>query len=65
MHHYAMANTMKGLYFVTDRLDVALAVGADGIAIVSAICDSLDPFAASRELDDIIRTALTNRKLKP
>ena len=39
--------------------------GADGIAVVSAICASPDPFQASRELDDIIRTALTNRKLKP
>ncbi len=35
--------------------------GADGIAVVSAICTSPDPFKASRELDDIIRTALAKR----
>jgi thiamine-phosphate pyrophosphorylase len=44
--------------------EAVVMAGADGVAVVSAICASPDPFAASRELDDIIRTALTNRKLK-
>jgi thiamine-phosphate pyrophosphorylase len=35
--------------------------GADGVAIVSAICASPDPFAVSRELDEIIRKALQQR----
>ena len=45
--------------------EAVVMAGADGVAVVSAICASPDPFQASRELDDIIRTALTNRKLKP
>jgi thiamine-phosphate pyrophosphorylase len=45
--------------------EAAVMAGADGVAVVSAICAAPDPFAASRELADIIRTALTNRKLKP
>ncbi|MCX5819951.1 MAG: thiamine phosphate synthase [Deltaproteobacteria bacterium] len=39
--------------------------GADGVAVVSAICASPDPFAASRELDNIIRTALAGRVQGP
>jgi thiamine-phosphate pyrophosphorylase len=39
-----------------------VAAGATGVAVVSAICASSDPFAASRELDDIIRTALEKRE---
>ena len=45
--------------------EAVVMAGADGVAVVSAICASPDPFVASRELDDIIRTALTHRKLKP
>ena len=42
----------------------AVMAGADGIAVVSAICASPDPFQASRELDDIIRTALEKRGIQ-
>jgi len=36
----------------------AVKAGADGIAVVSAICAAPDPLAAARELHDIIRKAL-------
>lgn len=36
--------------------------GADGIAVVSAICAASDPHAAARELDGIIRAALDKRE---
>ena len=35
--------------------------GADGVAVVSAICASPDPYAASRELSSIIDSALASR----
>ena len=41
--------------------EAVVMAGADGVAVVSAICASPDPFQASRELDDIIRTALEKR----
>jgi thiamine-phosphate pyrophosphorylase len=41
--------------------EAVVLAGADGVAVVSAICASPDPFQASRELDDIIRTALEKR----
>jgi thiamine-phosphate pyrophosphorylase len=41
--------------------EAAVMAGADGIAVVSAICAAPDPFAASRELDGIIRAALAKR----
>jgi thiamine-phosphate pyrophosphorylase len=39
----------------------AVMAGADGIAVVSAICAALDPLHASRELHDIIQAALKKR----
>jgi thiamine-phosphate pyrophosphorylase len=36
----------------------AVKAGADGVAVVSAICSAPDPLAAARELHDIIRKAL-------
>jgi thiamine-phosphate pyrophosphorylase len=36
--------------------------GADSVAVVSAICSASDPFAASRGIAEIIRTALADRK---
>lgn len=39
-----------------------LRAGADAIAVVSAICAATDPFAAARDLDGIIRTALTEKR---
>lgn len=36
--------------------------GADGVAVVSALCAATDPCAAARELATIIRTALVERK---
>jgi thiamine-phosphate pyrophosphorylase len=41
--------------------EAAVMAGADGIAVVSAICASPDPFQTVRELDGIIRTALEKR----
>jgi thiamine-phosphate pyrophosphorylase len=41
--------------------EAAVMAGADGIAVVSAICASSDPFQTARELDCIIRTALEKR----
>ncbi len=39
----------------------AVMAGADGIAVVSAICAAPDPLLASRELHDIIQAALKKR----
>lgn len=39
----------------------AVMAGADGIAVVSAICAAPDPLHASRELHDIIQAALKKR----
>ncbi|MBN1665054.1 MAG: thiamine phosphate synthase [Deltaproteobacteria bacterium] len=39
----------------------AVMAGADGIAVVSAICAASDPYQAACELDSIIRDALKNR----
>jgi thiamine-phosphate pyrophosphorylase len=39
----------------------AVMAGADGIAVVSAICAAPDPLHASRELHDIIQTAFKKR----
>jgi thiamine-phosphate pyrophosphorylase len=41
--------------------EAVVRAGADGVAVVSAIYASPDPFAASRELADLIRTALEQR----
>ena len=40
----------------------AVRAGADGIAVVSAICSAPDPLKAARELHDIIHTALEQRR---
>jgi len=40
----------------------AVRAGADGIAVVSAICGSADPGAAARELDGLIQAALRERR---
>jgi thiamine-phosphate pyrophosphorylase len=42
---------------INDRVDVALAAGADGIAVVSAICAAPDPRAAAAELRTILSAA--------
>jgi thiamine-phosphate pyrophosphorylase len=39
----------------------AVRAGADGIAVVSAICASPDPRSAARELDARIQAALRER----
>ena len=41
--------------------DAVVTAGADCIAVVSAICAAADPYAASRELADIINSALARR----
>jgi thiamine-phosphate pyrophosphorylase len=45
--------------------EAVVMAGADGIAVVSAICASPDPYAAARELDGIIRAALAKRERHP
>jgi thiamine-phosphate pyrophosphorylase len=42
--------------------EAVVMAGADGVAVVSAICASPDPYAASRELTGIIASALARRK---
>jgi thiamine-phosphate pyrophosphorylase len=41
--------------------DAVVTAGADGVAVVSAICAAADPYAASRGLADIIASALERR----
>ncbi len=41
--------------------EAVVMAGADSVAVVSAICASPDPFAASRELTGIIASALARR----
>lgn len=41
--------------------EAVVMAGADSIAVVSAICAAPDPYVAARELDGIIRVALTKR----
>ncbi|MEW6334947.1 MAG: thiamine phosphate synthase [Thermodesulfobacteriota bacterium] len=41
--------------------EAAIMAGADGIAVVSAVCAAADPQAASRALTDIIAAALARR----
>jgi thiamine-phosphate pyrophosphorylase len=38
---------------INDRIDIALAVGADGVAVVSAICSAVDPLQATRRLSKL------------
>jgi thiamine-phosphate pyrophosphorylase len=42
--------------------EAAVMAGADGVAVVSAICASPDPLATSRELTDSITIALLKRR---
>ena len=42
--------------------EAVVMAGADGVAVVSALCASPDPYAASRELTGIIVSALARRK---
>lgn len=41
--------------------EAIIRAGADCVAVVSAICAAADPYAASRELSDIIASALARR----
>ena len=41
--------------------EAVIAAGADCVAVVSAICAAADPHAASRELSDLIASALAKR----
>ncbi len=41
--------------------EAVVMAGADGVAVVSAICAAPDPLAASRELAEIIGAALQKR----
>jgi thiamine-phosphate pyrophosphorylase len=41
--------------------EAVIMAGADGVAVVSAICAASDPLAASRELTEIIAAALQKR----
>jgi thiamine-phosphate pyrophosphorylase len=42
--------------------EAAVMAGADGVAVVSAVCASPDPYKASLELSGIIRAALAKRQ---
>lgn len=42
--------------------EAVVLAGADGVAVVSAICTATDPLATSRELTQIIRKALEKRR---
>ena len=44
-----------------ERAEAVVMAGADSVAVVSAICTSPDPYAASRELTGIIDSALASR----
>lgn len=44
-----------------ENAEAVIMAGADGIAVVSAICAAPDPFQASRALTGIIRAALEKR----
>lgn len=44
-----------------ENADDAVKAGADGIAVVSALCCASDPLAEARELNAIIREALARR----
>ena len=46
---------------VNDRLDVALAAGADGVAVISALSLAPDPGAAARELRRVVDEGLAKR----
>jgi thiamine-phosphate pyrophosphorylase len=43
--------------------EAVIMAGADGVAVVSAICTATDPRAASREFSDIIASALARRNM--
>ena len=43
--------------------EAVIRAGADSVAVVSAICAAADPRAASRELSDIIASALARRNM--
>jgi thiamine-phosphate pyrophosphorylase len=45
--------------------EAVVLAGADSIAVVSAICASPDPYAASRKLTGIIDSALASRPQRP
>jgi len=45
--------------------EAVVMAGADSVAVVSAICASPDPYAASRELTGIIDSALASRNSDP
>jgi thiamine-phosphate pyrophosphorylase len=44
-----------------ENAEAVVMAGADGVAVVSAICAVADPYAASRELSHIITSALARR----
>ena len=43
--------------------EAVVLAGADGVAVVSAICAAVDPCQAARELDEIVRQALRKRAM--
>ena len=57
-HHHLVA--IGGLN--ASNAEAVVMAGADGVAVVSAICASPDPLATSRELTDIINIALLKRR---
>ena len=50
---------------IRSNADAAVTAGADCVAVVSAICAAADPYAASRELADIISLGAGAKKRPP
>ena len=49
--------------FINDDVEIAIACGADGVAVVSAIVSAPDPYIASKNLKSIIDNELDKRRL--
>lgn len=46
-----------------DNVDQVIAAGADGVAVISAVCAAADPEEATRRLTERLETALRSRRL--
>ena len=48
-----------------DNVDQVIAAGADGVAVISAVCAAADPEEATRRLTERLEAALRSRRLPP
>jgi len=46
---------------INDRVDVALAIGADGVSVISALSLAKDPRAAAADMRCVVVSALSRR----